>query len=224
MSISVIIPTLNEAGCIAAAIASVRNSGPAEIVVVDGGSSDETRERAGGADRLVSSPAGRARQMNTGARQASGDVLLFLHADCRLGPGALASAERILSRPGVVAGCFRQRIDAGHWVYRLIDAAATLRARILGVAYGDQGLFLRRQTFERIGGFPEVPLMEDMWICRKLRYFGRLALAEQHIIVSPRRWQRQGVVRQTLRNWVLTGLSAAGVSPQTLARHYPAVR
>ena len=123
-SFSLILPTLNEADCVAEAIAAARQLGPCEIIVVDGGSTDDTLARAAGADLVLSGPRGRAAQMNHGAAHARGDILAFLHADCALEAGALAIVRQTLSRPGVVAGCFRMTVTAGGLVYRLIDAAS----------------------------------------------------------------------------------------------------
>jgi rSAM/selenodomain-associated transferase 2 len=162
--------------------------------------------------------------MNYGVKHATGDVLLFLHADCSLEPGALAAAGRCLQKRGIVAGCFRMRVQSPAPVFRTVDTAATARVRLTGLIYGDQGLFLRRDWFERVGGFPELPLMEDVFISVKLRKLGRVAVAPRRIYVSPRRWEKQGVLRQTLRNWTLTALAAAGVHPDRLAASYPAVR
>jgi rSAM/selenodomain-associated transferase 2 len=222
--VSVIIPTLNEADCLADTLRSARQERPHEIIVVDGGSGDGTCERAAEADRVLHGPRGRAAQMNHGAAHATGDALLFLHADCTLELGALAAAVRCLRRRGVAAGCFRMRVRADGWPFRAIDYFATARVRLTGVVYGDQGLFLTRERFERAGRFPELRLMEDVFLSLELRRAGRVAVAPRRIFVSPRRWHRQGVVRQTLRNLALTALAAAGVHPDRLAAHYPAVR
>lgn len=224
MSISVIIPTLNEAACLAETLRAVRAERPREILVVDGGSSDATCEAAGAADRLMHGPRGRAAQMNHGAAHAVGEILLFLHADCALEAGALCAAEKCLGRRGVAAGCFRMTVTAEGLVYRLIDACATARVRLTGLIYGDQGLFVQRRCFERIGGFPPLRLMEDVFISKALRREGRVVVAPRRIFVSPRRWQQQGVIRQTLRNWTLTALAAGGVHPDRLAAFYPLVR
>jgi rSAM/selenodomain-associated transferase 2 len=224
MSISIIIPTLNEATCLAETLRSVRTEKPQEIIVVDGGSSDATCDLAREADQVLHSPRGRAAQMNYGAAHATGDVLLFLHADCTLEPGALLAAEECLERRGVVAGCFRMRVTASGLAYRLLDACATARVRLTGLIYGDQGLFVERRLFEQLGGFPPLLLMEDVFFSKKLRRQGRIVVAPRRIFVSPRRWQRQGLVRQTLHNWTLTALAAANVSPNRLAAFYPLVR
>lgn len=224
MSISVIIPALNEAACLAETLRSVRAENPREILVVDGGSTDATRELARAADRVLHGPRGRAAQMNHGAAHAAGDVLLFLHADCTLEQGALRAAKACLSRRAVAAGCFRMRVTASGPTYRLLDACATARVRLTGLIYGDQGLFVERRRFERSGGFPPLMLMEDVFLSKTLRRQGRIVVAPSRIFVSPRRWQRQGIVRQTLRNWSLTALAVAGVHPNRLAAFYPIVR
>lgn len=224
MPVSIVIPALNEAVCIAATVASLRQLRPLEVLVVDGGSTDGTAEHARSADRVLTSPPGRAAQMNHGAARASGDVLLFLHADCTLEAGALTAAERLLARRGVAAGCFRMRVIAGERAYRLIDLAATARVRATGIVYGDQGLFVRREVFDAVGGFPPLRFMEDVFLSRALRRRGRVVVAPQRIFVSDRRWRRVGVASQSLRNWALTALALAGVHPDRLARFYPAVR
>jgi rSAM/selenodomain-associated transferase 2 len=224
MPVSVIIPTLNEESCLAETLRSVRAQGPCEVIVADGGSTDRTRDAAAGADLILDAPRGRAAQMNAGAARASGDVLLFLHADCTLEAGALAQADRCLARRGVAAGCYTMTVRAEGSLYRLIDACAGARVRLTGIAYGDQGLFVRRTLFEHLGGFPPLRLMEDVFLSRRLAAVGRVVVASRRILVSPRRWQRAGLVRQTLRNWTLTALAAGGVHPDRLARFYPVVR
>jgi rSAM/selenodomain-associated transferase 2 len=224
MSVSVIIPTLNEERCVSDTLCLLRQQQPCEIIVVDGGSTDATCGLAGTADLLLNGPRGRALQMNLGAAHATGDVLLFLHADCSLEMGALREAERLLSRHNVVAGCFRMCVGAHGRLYRLIGGCATARVRLTGLVYGDQGLFLRRDLFEQLGGFPPLRFMEDLFFSRKLRGLGRIAVARRRIYVSPRRWQQAGLIRQTLRNWALTALAAGGVHPDRLAAFYSSVR
>lgn len=224
MSVSVIIPTLNEESCLAATLRQLRQERPLEIIVVDGGSSDATCSQAAAADQFVHSDPGRAVQMNRGAAHAAGDVLLFLHADCTLEAGALEEAAALLGERSVAAGCFRMTVEARGPLYRSIDWCASARVRLTGLAYGDQGLFLRRTLFEELGGFPEMRLMEDLFFSRTLRSRGRVVVGARRIFVSPRRWQRAGLVRQTLRNWLLTTLAAGGVHPDRLAAFYPAVR
>ena len=226
MRVSMIVPTLNEATTIVSTLRRLKSEACEELIVVDASSPDGTAglARAEGVI-VIDSPRGRGVQQNLGAAAAGGDVLVFLHADCWLEPGAIAGLRAFLARhPKVPAGCFRMRVEAAHLLYRSIDAAAHLRAGLLGIPYGDQGIFVRRGAFDRVGGFPEIPLMEDVGISLRLRRLGRLAVLPQRIHVSPRRWQRHGIVRQTLRNWSLTAAAALGVPPADLARFYPHLR
>ena len=222
--VTIIIPTLNEATCIARTLETLRGQHPYEIIIADGGSTDGTLELARGADLVLAAPPGRAVQMNSGAAVARGEHLLFLHADCRLAAGAVAAIGPALRRPSVAAGCFSMRVEAAGPLFRSIDACATARVRLTGIAYGDQGLFVRRADFARLGGFPPLRFMEDVFFSRRLRRDGRIVVLPHAIHVSPRRWQKMGVVRQTLRNWTLTALALAGVSPDRLATYYPQVR
>src|SRR5262249_5837843 len=152
-TVSVIIPTLNEQDAIAEVIRQLRLQQPAEIIVVDGGSTDRTCEEAAAADLVLRSAPGRAAQMNLGAARARGAVLLFLHADCVVEAGGLQEAERILQNRSVAAGCFTMQVRAPGVLFRSIDFCATARVWLTGVAYGDQGLFLRADDFHRAGGF-----------------------------------------------------------------------
>jgi rSAM/selenodomain-associated transferase 2 len=224
VSVSVIIPTLNEESCLADTLALVRQQQPYEVILVDGGSTDATCRLAAAGDLLLHSCRGRALQMNLGAAHARGDVLLFLHADCSLEAGALTEAERLSGAPAFVAGCFRMRVRAPGRLYRWIDACATARVRLTGIVYGDQGLFLRRERFQHLGGFPPLRFLEDLFFSQTLRRQGRIAVASRRIYVSPRRWRQAGLVRQSLRNWLLTALAAGGIHPDRLAFFYPAVR
>jgi rSAM/selenodomain-associated transferase 2 len=224
MSVSVIIPTLNEASCIRQTLDSLKRQKPHEIIVADGGSSDATIHLADQADLVLSVRAGRAAQMNYGAEHASGDVLLFLHADCKLEDGALGEAEGLLANSSALVGCFTMRVEADGLLYRSIDFCANARTRLMGVVYGDQGMFLRKGDFQRFGGFPPLRLMEDIFFSRRLSRQGRIIIGQKRVFVSPRRWQRAGLLRQTLRNWTLTILAASGVHPDRLAQFYPAVR
>lgn len=224
MTVSIIIPTLNEEGCLADTLALLRSLRPHQVIVVDGGSTDATCKVAAAADALLHAPRGRAVQMNLGAAHATGDVLLFLHADCALENGSLAEAVCWLRKPEVVAGCFRMRVRAPGFWYRALDLCASARVQLTGLAYGDQGLFLLRNRFRDLGGFPPLPFMEDLYFSRELRRHGRVIVARRHIFVSPRRWKQTGIVRQTLRNWTLTALAGVGMPPQRLARFYPVVR
>jgi rSAM/selenodomain-associated transferase 2 len=226
MRISVIVPTLDEATTIVSTLARLGSQRCDEVIVADASSPDGTAGLARGQGAIViDSPPGRGVQQNRGAARAVGDVLVFLHADCWLESGALSGLRAFLARnPKVPGGCFRMRVEAEHPLYRCIDVAAHLRASLLGIPYGDQGIFVRRLAFELIGGFPETPLMEDVGIALRLRGLGRLAVVPHRIHVSARRWRRYGIVGQSIRNWSLTAAAALGVSPETLVRYYPHLR
>ncbi len=224
MRLSVIIPTLNEAPRLADVIARTRALGECEIIVVDGGSTDGTLDCATAADRRLTVPRGRAVQQNAGAAAAAGDVLLFLHADCWLEPGAIDAIDAAVADTRCIGGCFQQTIDAPGLGYRLLERGNALRVRTLGWAYGDQGLFVQRAVFEALGGFPPVPVMEDLLFSKQLRRSGRLRLLDHRLHVSPRRWERTGILRQTLRNWRLIALAHCGVSLERLAGPYNDVR
>lgn len=225
MRVSVIVPTLNEAIALPITLTCLQAQAPFEIIVADGGSTDQTLQCAAAAGaRVVQAPRGRALQMNAGAAVATGDALLFLHADCTLEDGALGQIPKLLSRRGVAGGCMLLAIPQPQPLYRGIEWCAAARVRLFGIAYGDQGIFVRRDVFEQIQGFPDLRLMEDVWFSLQLRRRGRLVISERHIYVSARRWVKSGIIRQTLRNWTLTILAAAGVHPNWLARFYPHVR
>lgn len=222
--LSVIIPTLNEKARIAGTIQALRERGDCEIIVCDGGSTDGTLHQARQADRVLEAPRGRASQQNAGARASRGATLLFLHADCLPPPGFAGAIEQALGDAAVAGGCFQQRIDHPGRVYRWIEAGNAARVRTLGWIYGDQGLFVRRATFDELGGFPNRPLMEDLYFSKRLKHAGRLVILPERLLVSSRRWEQQGVLWQTVRNWLFVGLAHGGVSSETLAGWYPHVR
>jgi uncharacterized protein len=215
--ISIIIPAVNEAANIGAAIRSAMSETTAEVIVVDGGSSDETVEvaRNYGA-RVVESARGRGRQMNSGAAAAQGKILLFLHADTRLPRGYLSRVRRILNTPGTVAGAFALGIDSSNPLFRIHEAVANFRSRALRMPYGDQGMFLRRRVFESTGGCAPVALMEDLDLVRRLRRMGRIHIANRRIRTSPRRWLRFGLFKTSLLNQVLVIAHGLGVDSRYL--------
>ena len=222
MRISIIIPTLNEATGISHAIERAFATQPHEVIVVDGGSEDATASIAKNCGCcVVEGERGRATQQNHGAQDATGDVLLFLHADNWLVPDGLPQITQALGNSRILGGAFRHRIQASGLVYRVIEQGNTLRARVLRMAYGDQGIFVRRDAFWRIGGFPNVSLMEDVLFMRKLRRLSSLPILPGPLYVSARRWEKHGPVRQTIRNWGLTLAESVGVQPDKLARYYP---
>ena len=221
MKVSVIIPALNEEALIAAAARSAWEAGADEVIVADGGSADETVAIAQEQEcEVVVSAAGRAIQQNAGAARASGDVLLFLHADNRLGPTAIEQVRELLRDANVQSGAFRQRIDANGVTYRLLEWGNAWRVRWRGLPYGDQAIFLRREFFTSLGGFPEVKLMEDLLLMKQARRISWPRLLDGPVYNDARRWRRHGVIRQTLRNWTLLTAYQLGWSPDTLARYY----
>jgi rSAM/selenodomain-associated transferase 2 len=216
-SVTVVIPTLNEAGTIADAVTAAFESGANEVIVSDGGSSDATPTIAANAGaRVVTAPAGRAVQMNAGAREARGDALLFVHADCLLPSGAAAEALQAL-RSGAVAGAFSFGTDSPRWADRFAAAAGRLRHRITGYAYGDQGLFLPARTFDDLGGFPNLPVMEDWEIMRRLQRIGSVRILPLILPSSARGWQQHGLVRSALVNATVIAGYRLGVQPSRLA-------
>jgi rSAM/selenodomain-associated transferase 2 len=219
VSVSVVIPALEEEGYVAAAVASVLEDAD-EVLVVDGGSSDGTRRRAAEAGaRVLDSPRGRGAQLHLGAREARGDWLVFLHADTRLESGWRAAIEREEER--VVGGAFRFALDTTCPARFYSEWAVRLRLRILGLAFGDQAIFCRRSAYESAGGFPPEPLMEDVAFFRALRRVGPTRLLSVRAHTSPRRWERDGPLVTTLRNNALVLAYLAGVPPARLARFYP---
>jgi rSAM/selenodomain-associated transferase 2 len=221
VTVSVIVPALDEEHALEATVAAARQPGLLEIIVVDGGSRDRTVEVARTcADRVLRGERGRASQMNTGAAAARGDVLLFLHADTRLPPGCHQAITHALMDEGVVGGRFDLRLDASGLPYRIIERMVSVRSRLTHVATGDQAIFARRSVFERLGGYPPLPLMEDIAFSRALKRAGRIACLRAPVVTSARRWQRHGVARTVLLMWLLRLAYYAGVSPARLARAY----
>lgn len=223
LRISVIIPAIDEAPLIGAAVSSAVRAGADEVILSDGGSRDGTPQIAQrhGA-RVVTTVPGRARQQNAGARAAAGDILLFLHADCCLPEtGVSEIREQLTAKKACVAGYFRQRIDDPRRIYRWIESGNLLRAQMLRWVYGDQAIFVRTTVFHDVGGFPDLPLMEDLFLMKRLRTPGQLVRIETPLLVSARRWKHHGTLRQTLRNWTMLVAVHLGVSPSLLARFYP---
>jgi rSAM/selenodomain-associated transferase 2 len=214
----VVIPTLNEEAHVARAIRSVRREA-GEVIVVDGGSRDRTVDlaREGGA-AVLSSAAGRGIQLDIGARRARGGWLVFLHADTWLEEGWSSVLEELDSR--VPGGAFRFAVDSPRRGYRLIEAGVALRCRLLHLPYGDQAIFARRGVYVETGGFAPFPLMEDVDFVRRLARRGPLAFPRVRAVTSPRRWERNGMVRTSLTNVTLLGLYALGTRPRRLARLY----
>lgn len=225
MDISVIIPTLNEAATIDETLRRVRSSGSCEVIVVDGGSDDGTPELARPqADLVLSAGRGRATQMNVGARAASGQVLLFLHADTVLPPAFPALLENALRNSRVVGGRFDVRLDAEGRLFRIIETLMNLRSRLSRIATGDQAIFVRSRIFRELGGYREAELMEDLELSYRLKRQGELACLRERVVTSARRWQRDGIVRTIVLMWLLRFLYFIGVSPSYLKTFYADTR
>ena len=226
--ISVIVPVLDEARTLPTCLEPLqvaRASGRAEVVVVDGGSRDGTRAIAAPlSDRLIEAPRGRASQMNAGARAATGECLLFLHADTRLPGNALDAIEAALGDGGGDWGRFDVRIDGGGVLLRIVAATMNARSRLTGIATGDQAIFVRREAFEAVGGFPAIPLMEDVAISKLLRRRSPPRRLRAQVTTSGRRWERRGTLRTIFLMWRLRAAYALGADPQRLARRYDVER
>ena len=223
MRLAIVIPALDEAANLARLLPDLARDCPgAEIVVVDGGSRDETAAvvaRAPG-PRLLATARGRALQMNHGARATGGDTLLFLHADTRLPAGAAEAIARALAEPGVVGGRFDVRFDNARALFRVIAWFMNARSRASGICTGDQAIFVRRADFEAVGGYPEIPLMEDIELSRALKRRGRMRALRLRVTTSARKWEREGPLRTIGLMWALRLLHFCGVAPARLHRWY----
>jgi rSAM/selenodomain-associated transferase 2/rSAM/selenodomain-associated transferase 1 len=221
---SVIIPTMNEAADVEKTIDMARDD-DAEIIVVDGGSFDDTvahAKRAGAKVKISSR--GRAEQQNQGALVARGSVLLFLHADTALPSGYVAHVFETLMDPKTVLGAFRFKTDLNRSLMKVIEFVTNIRSQYLKLPYGDQGLFIRKSVFDLVGGFPEVPIGEDLLFVRRLSKHGHIGIVQADAVTSARRWQKLGLLRTTLVNQVILTGFCLGISPLTLASLYRITR
>ena len=221
--LSIILPVLNEGERIAAALDRLRDLRAlgVEVIVVDGGSRDATVQRARmRADHVISAPRGRAPQMNAGAAKASGDVLLFLHADTRLPDDADHLVLDGLARSERAWGRFDVRIEGTHPLLSMIAGTMNIRSRITGIATGDQAIFARRTGFDAVGGFPTIPLMEDIALSQRLKRISRPLCLRECVITSGRRWEANGVLPTVLLMWRLRLAFFFGADPKQLARRY----
>ena len=222
--IAVIIPILNEAKILEKTLSRLQPElENHELIIVDGGSTDGSIDIAKRYGKVITAERGRAKQLNAGASAATGDILIFLHADIWLEQGAFAAVETALSS-GYVGGGFLQKIDGPSILYRILEITADMRGKYLKVFYGDSGIFLRRNDFQRIGGFPEVPIMEEMGFSKGLRKLGKTKMVKPRIHISARRWETNGIVRTTLKNWFITLLYFLGFSLERLAKLYRNIR
>lgn len=239
MKIAVIIPTLNEEQALPDTLQRTTALGFDDIIVVDGGSSDRTAEivttlhvtrDASGVDShhppvtLLTASPGRARQMNAGASHSQADILLFLHADTHLPDEARHAIERALDDPACVGGRFDVRFERDRGLPWLIARLISLRSRWSGIATGDQALFVRHAVFAQLGGFTDIPIMEDVDFTRRLKRAGRVAPLRAHVVTSYRRWDRHGALRTIVLMWALRLLYWLGVHPNRLNNLYASVR
>jgi rSAM/selenodomain-associated transferase 2 len=220
-TISVVIPVRDESACLHRALECTRRPG-VERIVVDGGSRDGSCDVAAslGAERIVESAAGRARQLSVGLGAAAGEVVLFLHADTRLDPGWDRALRRALDDPAVAGGAFRLVFESPRPAYRLVEGGAALRCRLLRLPYGDQGLFTRRKPLVESGGIAPVAIFEDLDLVRGIRRRGRLVLLRERAWTSPRRYERNGVTRTVLRNNVALAAWWIGLDRERVADWY----
>ncbi|MDD3471287.1 MAG: TIGR04283 family arsenosugar biosynthesis glycosyltransferase [Syntrophaceae bacterium] len=224
-SVSVIIPTLNEEPNLEVCINALGSMRDFELIVVDGGSRDDTVTIAKKMDAQVftTSPC-RASQMNLGARMASGEILVFLHADTLLPDNWIQIVRKTLVPPNVILGAFEFSLDELRWQFLLIRKLANFRSRFFQMPYGDQALFVGRDNFYRIGGFPEIMIMEDFAFCRLAKRHGLIKTVSAQAITSCRRWKNRGIIRNTLINQYIIALFALGASDRKLRSIYDAIK
>ena len=221
MQISFIIPVINEVGNLQQAVERAWKAGAHEVIIVDGGSDDGTWELANSLKCLaLNSAPGRGIQLQAGAQVATGNVLLFLHADNWLASDACQQIRERFPEDECFWGGFQQRIGSARWIYRVLEWGNAIRVRWQGLVYGDQGIFITRGLFEKVGGFPPQPLMEDFELSRRLYRVSNPVLLRGPIHLSNRRWAKFGVVRQTILNWTLAAAYRLGASPNQLSKWY----
>lgn len=226
---SIILPVLNETALINPMmdhLESLEGSENCEFIVVDGtpdGGTIKAVTRQG--VQCVKSPQGRASQMNTGAAMAMGEILIFLHADTRLPRQALELINQAMTRQALIGGAFDLHIDTERLILKIIARIASLRSRLTRIPYGDQAIFIRRDYFHQMGGYPEIPLMEDVALMRRIkRAGGRIGFIPEPVITSARRWEQEGILYTTLRNWLLLSAYTLGMAPDKLAKYYKAAK
>jgi rSAM/selenodomain-associated transferase 2 len=220
--ISIIVPVLNESALLARFLQSLRRlGGGSEIIVVDGGSSDGSRQIAESlADRVLAAPRGRASQMNAGAKVTRGEVLWFLHADAEVAANSVNPIRMALDDPRVAGGCFCLHYPRPEPIYRLSDSLGNLGVKVFGFALGDHGIFCRREAFLSVGGYPDVPILEDAELYRRLRRIGRMEQVGERIVSDPRTFERCGRYRTTIVYFLILALYVAGVPIAWLNRIY----
>ncbi|MBC8282819.1 MAG: TIGR04283 family arsenosugar biosynthesis glycosyltransferase [Nitrospinae bacterium] len=225
MKISIIVPTFNEARCLSETLAQIQQLSPHELIVSDGGSDDNTFEIAAKfTPHLVKGPAGRALQMNAGARIATGDLFLFLHADSRIEPASYQKMLNSMKNAEEIGGAFSLLIDSDRWALQVINRFANLRSKYLGRAYGDQGFFVKKHVFQQMNGFTEFPICEDLDFYKRLKKRGPVILLKEKVLTSPRRWINEGIWFTTFRNILIATLFELGFPPRILTKWYQVIR
>jgi rSAM/selenodomain-associated transferase 2 len=224
-SFSIIIPVLNESPIIDHTIEHVYQIGSGfdpEVIVVDGDSRGGTLEAIKNKDVIkIMSPKGRGKQMNRGASAAQGDILLFLHTDTELPKDAFEAISSAMNKLQLVGGAFDLGIKSGRSVFRLVEEVVYIRTRLTKVPYGDQAIFIRKEIFDKVRGFKEIPVMEDVEFMRRVKRSGyKICIIPKMVKTSPRRWEKEGVLYCTVRNWALITLYSLGVDPERLVRFY----
>ena len=219
--ISIIIPVLNEAEIVAKTLGQLAQYPAVEVIVVDGGSTDNTVAIAQKIAKVITVVGqGRAGQMNAGADIAQSDILLFLHADTQLPSNFIELVSRTLQPPQVIAGAFELQIDGSEKSLRLVEILVKIRSHLFSLPYGDQAIFISRETFSKLGGFAKLPIMEDFEFIQRAKHHGKIAIAPRAVITSGRRWQKLGVWKTTLINQIIIIGYYWGISPVKLGQFY----
>ena len=222
MKVSIIVPTLNEELVLEKTLTQFQQLSPHELIVSDGGSDDGTRNIAGRfSHRVITGSASRALQMNVGADEATGDILLFLHADSRIEPESYRKMLECMENPKWIGGAFTLCIESGKWSLKLIALLANIRSKYFGLAYGDQGFFVRKEVFNDMNGFSPIPICEDLDFYYRLRKKGSVILLKEKAHTSPRRWINEGIFFTTARNFFIAVLFGLGFPPHILTKWYP---
>ena len=225
MKVSIIVPTLNEELVLKKTLTQIQELSPHELIVSDGGSTDNTTLIAQKfSHRVVTGSTGRAMQMNAGADQATGDLLLFLHADNRLEPESYQKMLECMKIPKWIGGAFTLCIESDKWSINLINQLANIRSRYFGLVYGDQGVFVRAEVFKNMNGFSPIPIFEDLDFYRRLKKKGPVNLLKEKAHTSSRRWVKEGIAFTTARNIFIVLLFGLGFPPRTLTKWYIDIR
>jgi len=225
LKVSIIVPTLNEELVLGNTLTHIQQLSPHELIVSDGGSNDYTYRIADRfSHRVITGSAGRALQMNAGANEATGDLLLFLHADSRIEPESYRKMLEYMKNPKWIGGAFTLCIESGKWSLKLIALLANIRSKYFGLAYGDQGFFVRKEVFKDMNGFSPIPICEDLDFYYRLRKKGSVILLKEKAHTSPRRWINEGIFFTTVRNFIIAVLFGLGFPPHILTKWYLAIR